>query len=453
MERLKKDIEKIRAEVEAIAKAYGLDFFETIFELVSAGELNEIASYGGFPTRYPHWRFGMDYDHLSKGYTYGFQKIYELVINNDPCYAYLMSTNTLTDQKLVIAHVFAHCDFFKNNYAFQNTNRKMMDEMANHASRIRYYIEQFGEEEVESFLDLCLSIENLMSVYDPYVFPKYRDQNTENKIPKTNQKVSDILGFLIDKAPLPDWQREILIMVREESYYFSPQRQTKIMNEGWASFWHSKILTEKALKDKEVIDFADHHAGTLATQPGSLNPYKLGIEIFRDIEDRWNKGKFGSEYEACDHLYEKKKWDQKLGKGLEKIFEVRKIFNDVTFIDEFLTEELCEKLKLFVYAYNKRNGTYEIVDRDTQKVKAKLLASLTHFGDPVIVVKEGNFEGQGALLLAHEHEGVDLKISDAKETLERIQKIWKKPVYLETLLNGEHRLLVYDGKEHLEKAA
>ena len=122
---------------------------------------------------------------------------------------------------------------------------------------------------------------------------------------------------------------------------------TKIMNEGWASYWHSKIMTEKALTDAEVISFADHHAGVVATSPGQLNPYKLGLELLRDIEDRWNKGKFGKAYEECDDIHAKRNWDQQLGLGTQKLFEVRQLYNDVTFIDEFLTPEFAEQQKLF----------------------------------------------------------------------------------------------------------
>src|SRR5213596_856401 len=135
--------------IEKTARSYGLDFFETIFELLDYEEMNTVAAYGGFPTRYPHWRFGMEYEQLAKGYSYGLQKIYELVINNDPCYAYLLGSNGITDHKLVMAHVYGHCDFFKNNYWFSQTNRKMIDEMANHGNRIRDYMDRFGVEEVE----------------------------------------------------------------------------------------------------------------------------------------------------------------------------------------------------------------------------------------------------------------------------------------------------------------
>ena len=156
-----------------------------------------------------------------------------------------------------------------------------------------------------------------------------------------------MLLFLLEHAPLKDWQRDVLAIIRDEAYYFAPQGQTKIMNEGWASYWHSTIMTRHGLTDAEVIDYADHHSGTMATSPHRLNPYKLGIELFRDIEERWNKGHFGPEYEACDDLHVKENWDKQLGLGREKIFEVRRIYNDVTFIDAFLTPEFCIKHKLF----------------------------------------------------------------------------------------------------------
>src|SRR3954453_23606598 len=155
----------LKDEIEGYAREYGLDFYETIFEVVDADDLNEIAAYGGFPTRYPHWSFGMQYQELKKSYEYGLSKIYEMVINNDPCYAYLMRCNHTVDQKLVMAHVYGHCDFFKNNAYFAHTSRKMMDEMANHGTRIRRCAEKYGEDEVEHFLDRCMSIDDLIDVH------------------------------------------------------------------------------------------------------------------------------------------------------------------------------------------------------------------------------------------------------------------------------------------------
>ena len=175
---LSPELEAWRVKIEGIAKAWP-DFFETRYEVVSYDKMSEIAA-GGFPTRYPHWRFGMEYERLSKSHTYGLSKIYELVINNDPCYAYLLEGNENVDQKLVMAHVFGHCDFFKNNFWFSRTNRRMLDTMANHATRIRRYQDLYGITVVEEFIDTCLSIENLIDLHRPYR-PKKKEEAVRPK--------------------------------------------------------------------------------------------------------------------------------------------------------------------------------------------------------------------------------------------------------------------------------
>jgi stage V sporulation protein R len=248
-------------------------------------------------------------------------------------------------------------------------------------------------------------------------------------------------------APLESWQQDIISIVREEAYYFAPQGMTKIMNEGWASYWHSRLMTEQIMNDSEIIDFADRHSGTMAMAPGGFNPYKIGIELFRDIENRWNKGQFGSEWEDCKDLAEKKNWDTKAGKGRDKIFEVRKIYNDVTFIDEFLTEEFCVENKLFVYRFNKRTGQFEIDTRNFPAIKAKLLFQLTNFGQPIINVVEANFENRGELLLAHLFEGIEMQPDYLQATLENLQAIWQRPVHIATVMDGEPRIFTHDGKE------
>ncbi len=485
------ELERVREEIEAAARNYGLDFFETRFEVLDYEQINEVASYGGFPSRYPHWRFGMEFESLRKGYTYGLQKIYEMVINNDPCYAYLLECNHLVDQKLVMAHVYAHCDFFKNNNWFSKTNRKMIDEMANHSARVRRYMEKHGEERVEAFIDACLSIENLIDHHAPFIrrrdadgrrsaaaegdrveVSKIRSKNymdrymnpaaaLEEERKRLEEKrlergrfpaepERDVLLFLIENAPIEEWERDVLGMIREEAYYFAPQAQTKIMNEGWATYWHSKIMTEKIVTGAEVIDYADHHSGTLAVQPGQLNPYKLGVELYRDIEARWNRGKFGRDYDECEDLREKATWDLKLGLGRDKIFEVRRIYNDVNFIDTFLTAEFCERQKLFSYRWNEKKGRYEIEDRTGKKVKAQILSLLTNFGNPFIVVADANYRNRGELLLRHRHEGVDLRIDHARDTLKNIASLWRRPVFLETAVEGKGKLFSFDGKEHQE---
>lgn len=489
------DLRALQGEIEGYARAYGLDFFETIFEVLDADDLNEVASYGGFPTRYPHWSFGMQYEQLRKGYDYGLSKIYEMVINNDPCYAYLMRCNHTVDQKLVMAHVYGHCDFFKNNAYFAHTNRKMMDEMANHGARLRRYAEKHGEDEVESFLDRCMSIDDLIDIHstairrrddvsrydftpekedddakptrfkskdymDDYINPraalkaeeeerkKAREQSAKS-FPERPEK--DILLFLIDYAPLKGWQRDALSIVRDEAYYFSPQGQTKIINEGWASFWHSTIMTERALQPWECIDYADHHSGTMASYGARINPYKLGIELLRNIEHRWNSGKFGKEYDDCDDMEKRRKWDKHLGLGRKKVFEVRRVHNDITFIDTFLTPEFCVEHNLFSYAWQEQMGTYVIESREFDKIKQRLLSSLTNFGKPFIYVVDGNYHNRGELLLRHEYSGVELKLDYAAATLGNIQALWSRPVHLQTVVDGKPTLLSFDGTDHSQK--
>ena len=491
------DLRVLKEEIERYARDAGLDFYETIFEVVDADDLNEIAAYGGFPTRYPHWSFGMAYEELHKSYDYGLSKIYEMVINNDPCYAYLMRCNHVVDQKLVMAHVYAHCDFFKNNQYFAHTSRKMMDEMANHGSRVRHYVEKYGEDEVETFLDRCQSIDDLIDVHstaikrrddvsrydfsdksgaeeegrgskrfkskeymDEYINPpsvlkaeedeeRQRREHAERSFPERPEK--DVLLFLMEYAPLKGWQKDVLSIIRDEAYYFAPQAQTKIINEGWASYWHSTIMTQKALKDAEVIDYADHHSGTVAMHGPRINPYKLGLELLRDIEHRWDTGKFGPEYDNCDDMDRKRNWNLNLGLGRKKIFEVRRVHNDITLIDTYLTPEFCERTKMFSFAFVEQTGQYVIESREFDKIKQRLLFSLTNFGKPWIYVKDGNFRNRGELLLWHQHNGIDLKLPYAKDVLANLQFVWSRPVHLETIVEGKPILLTFDGNEHSHK--
>ncbi len=482
-------LRELQIEIEGHARRYGLDFFDTVFEMVDYQRMNEVASYGGFPVRYPHWRFGMEYDRMAKSFSYGLHKIYELVINNDPCYAYLLEGNSTTEQKMVMAHVYGHCDFFKSNQWFAPTNRKMMDQMANHGARVRRYMDKYGVDEVESFLDVCLSLDNLIDRHSPYVqrapmtrvveeedaavieAPKLiagrsymeRYVNPGDVIEKERQRleaeqthlegkfpvepVLDVASFLARNAPLKKWQEDVMNIVIAEAYYFAPQGMTKIMNEGWASYWHSIIMTRHSLNDSEIIDFAETHSATMAVSPGGINPYKIGIELFRDIEDRWDRGRFGKEYDECQDLDEKLHWNRHLGLGREKIFQVRRIHNDVTFLDEFLTPEFCWRQKLFTFEYNKKRQGFEIFSKDFKEIKNKLLAQLTNFGQPFIYVEEANYANRGELLLWHRHDSVDLDQRWGRETLSNIYKVWSRPVHLRTLIENKKRLWTHDGKE------
>ena len=429
--------------IEGEARAVGLDFYEVVFEMLDARDVNAVAAYTGFPIRYPSWRFGMEYERLQKGYEYGLSKIYELVINNDPTIAYLVGSNSLMEQKLVMAHVFGHADFFRHNVWFTATERQMVDVMARHASRVRDAIDRRGQDEVERFVDLALSLDCLIDPYLPHRTrlaagrePRERESASERArrsfeaISSGEEMASapaddtsadlptyDVLGYLVDHAPLESWQADILRMVREEAYYFVPQRLTKIMNEGWATFWHSRLLTSGILDPSEIVEFADCHSGATLTAPGQINPYKLGTELFRHA-----------------HAQER------------DVFMLRGMHNDVSFIDDVVDEEFAIRNQLFVYQRNSRSGRNEVAERDWRSIKQELLRSLTWGGVPQIELI-GDRGAEGELTLLHHHDGRDLKLDEAGELLRQLATLWKRPVHLLTMEENQGRRVSSEGEK------
>ncbi len=487
---LPKELIQAQGVAEAHATSFGLTFFRVAFEMVDYQQMNALAAYAGFPTRYPHYRFGMEYQQMSKSYEYGLHKIYEMVINNNPTYAYLLEGNSILDNKLVMAHVYGHADFFLNNMYFAHTNRKMIDEMANHATRIRRYQERYGVERVERFIDASLAIDDLIdpgavflpergpatekqdappeasvarmpakSYMDRYVNPPAYLEQQKRRLEDESRSAlrfpprpeRDVMRFIMDHAPLENWERDILSIIREEAYYFLPQRQTKVMNEGWASYWHSKIMTERMLDDSEIVDYADHHSGTMATSPGRLNPYKLGLELFRDIERRWDRGQFGPDWDSCESMADRANWDRKLGLGREKIFAARRVHCDATFLDEFLTPEFCQEQKLFVSREEPKSKRQVVSSREFDEVKQALLLQFTNGGRPVVEITDANFANRGELYLVHRHVGVDLRWDWAQETLTQLNLLWRRPVRLESLRGNKLVRIGNDGKSIAEE--
>lgn len=476
------ELEDERLRIVEVARRHGLDFFETIFEMCDYDEINMLAAYGGFPTRYPHWRWGMEYQQMQKGYEYGLQKIYEMVINTNPSYAYLLDNNFHVDQKLVMAHVFGHVDFFKNNAWFAPTNRKMLDTMANHGSRVRRIIDRVGESEVEAFLDIALSCDNLI---DPYLHHIRRDRpedevddDSVHKLPAKSymdsyinppdymeaqrlkaiavsertvrvpeEPVRDVLGFVMEHGRMSRWQREIVEIIREEAYYFVPQMQTKVANEGWASFWHTRLMTTELLTDAEVVDYCDHHSGTVAMRPGQFNPYKIGIEIWRDIERRWDRGQFGKEWIDCEDAHVRRDWDTGAMLGKQKIFEVRRTHNDVTLVDEFFTEDLCRRVGLFTYEHDRKSNEFLIDSRDFNDIKKKLLFMLSGHGNPRVYVTDANHGNRGELELSHDYEATDIQLEWASHALGNLARMWGRPVHLVTRVEDKPAMLHHDGAE------
>ncbi|NCC31706.1 MAG: SpoVR family protein, partial [Chloroflexia bacterium] len=157
------------------------------------------------------------------------------------------------------------------------------------------------------------------------------------------------------------------------------------------------------------------------------------------------------EYDECDDLATKRTWDRGLGLGRQKIFEIRKLYNDVTFIDEFLTPEFVIENKLFTFRYNRDTDLYEIASREFREIKEKLLFRLTNFGQPSIMVEDGNYNNRGELYLRHRHEGVDLKMDYARDTMRNLHRIWTRPIHLETIIDDKKRLLSFDGSDFTER--
>jgi stage V sporulation protein R len=228
----------------------------------------------------------------------------------------------------------------------------------------------------------------------------------------------DVLQFLLERAPLEPHERELLRIIAAEAEYFSPQRMTKVINEGWASYWHSRLLTGGILDASEIVEFADCHSGATASAPGQLNPYKLGIELFRHAEA--------------------------IG---EDLFRLRRVHNDVSFVDALVDAEFASHNQLFIWSKNARTGRAEVTGRDWHEVKRELLQGLAWCGQPRIMLVDDDFDGTGGLLLVHQHDGRDLKLDEAGEMLRTIAALWGRPVRLYTLQEGDGRVVVADGGE------
>jgi len=444
----------------AECKKHGLDPYELVIEEYNADEIVEIAAYGGFPVRYPHFSFGQQYQQLHNQYHAGMGKIYEMVINNDPTYMYLQRNNPLVDNLTVVAHALAHSDFFKNNIYFKNTNKNMMNIMATHGQKIRRYSNTYGRKRVATFLDSCLAIDDLIdptmlwddgpgkptsrivmegephqyapskiktkSYMDGYVNTKqylkqqrsdhYRDKKkARQKYPPS--PVRDILLFIMNNFRFEPWQQSILSMVREESMYFRPQMTTKVLNEGWASYWDSYIMTQCGYADDDgIVSYAKHHSGVLGGKYAMNNPYRLGNYLLRDVERRWDTGQFGREWDNCDDYNLKKNWNTDANEGRDKIYDVRKNYNDINFINEFFTQEFCEEHEYFEYQLNTETNKYEIANRDYNSIKKQLLQQYTNGGRPVIHLT--NMDKRG-IELTHAFAGQELE----KKYLEGVMKI------------------------------
>lgn len=471
-------LEQSIEQMMEIAKEFGLDFYPMRFEVCPSDVIYTFGAYG-MPTRFHHWSFGKAYHRLKTEYDFGLSRIYELVINSNPCYAFLLDNNTLLQNKTVCAHVLAHCDFFKNNETFSRASRDMVERMASNAKRIREYEMEYGRERVESLLDAGLALQEHVDASSTAVHGRERSRGNaqdskgtgrrrEQKpaasayddlwdigIDKTaGETVSessksgaqyefpqkDVMLFLIERSPILDeWERDVLTLIRSEMLYFWPQLETKIMNEGWATYWHLRIMRELDMDEADAIDFAKMHSGVVLPSRTSINPYHIGLAIWEDIEKRWNN----------PSQEERERFDREPGKGREKMFDVRETENDISFLRNYLTKELVEDLDL--YLFQKVGNDWRVVENEWEMVRDQICQSRVNGGIPVLYVEDGDYNKNGEIYIRHAYEGVELDLRYLDKTMPYLYQLWGRNCHMQTVIEGREVLFTFDGKRTQRK--
>ena len=426
------DLAKWDERICEIAKNYGLDWYEIAYESCDYFEMIGNMAYHGMPSHFPHWSYGKTFERTHNMYNAGLEGLpYELIINSDPSIAYLMLENPLYLQVLIMAHCVGHSDFFKNNKTFAETDAAHVTRKFRSArSRIQSYIENpnIGIDKVEKIVDACHSVQyqidrrgrfrlgekdlkkSLIDKINSDEKGIYKSIDI-NKVPL--QPEFDLLLFISENNhKLENWEKDIIEIVRTESYYFMPQIRTKIMNEGWASFWHYRILNDLQLPDSLHLPFLKTHNQVLRPWGGKINPYHLGFEIFKKIEEKY---------------------------GLDECFTAREVFSDESFIMQYLTEEHARELNLFTYSPKGRKNPDWTVDdvsdeEGWENIRASLIKTVGVNSIPIIYVDE--LKGD-TLILKHEHDGRDLELDYADQSVKNISTLWKGKVKLFTELEDE----------------
>lgn len=337
----------------------------------------------------------------------------------------------------------------------------MVESMAAAAERIKHYERIHGIKEVESFLDAILAVQEhidpslvrpklLWSVDDeeedeeetaPSPYDDLWGMDKPKQVKKKKGKKlfpprpeKDILLFIEEHSrELEPWQRDILTMMREEMLYFWPQLETKIMNEGWASYWHQRIIRELDLTSDEAIEFAKLNAGVVQPSKTGINPYYLGLKIFEDIEERYDN--------PTDEM---KKTGVKPGSGREKMFEVREIESDISFIRNYLTKDLVMREDL--YLFQKQGRDYKVIDKEWKAVRDQLVNMRVNGGFPYLTVNDGDYLKNNELYIKHWYEGIELDLKYLEKVLPYLYQLWGRSVHIESVLEDREVMFSYDGK-------
>lgn len=436
---------------------FGLDCYPQEFEICDAEQMLGYMAYSGIPSHYSHWSYGKAFEQLKTKYSYGVSGLpYEMVINTNPALAYLMSDNSLCLQILTMAHVYGHNDFFKNNRTFNSTRAEnVLSSFRAHSIIIKDYLESpsVGIEKVEKVLDAAHAIslqcrrnqhikkltrvEQKQALLDTYFIESRNNPNTPppnlDKVPLAPEQ--DILLFLIEYSPfLSEWEKSLLVIAHEEASYFIPQIETKIMNEGWASYWHRKILNSLNLPQDLHLEFLVNHNQVCRPAPGSLNPYHVGLrlweEVYRTYEDPTAK--------------EIAEYGRPTGKGKEGLFLTREVDRDTSFIRRFLTKELASELNLIRFdTIDNEYVVSHVSDEDGwAQVKETLISQIGTGSIPVVQVEDMRMDG--TLVLRHVHDNREMDLDNTERTLRYIQSLWRRPVELETLFDEKEIIVKID---------
>jgi stage V sporulation protein R len=439
------ELEQYAASIEELAKRLGLDYYDVDFEVAPASLMTEIAVYG-LPVRMPHWSFGVRYIHQLVRQSMGHSKIFEVMFPGDPCRAFLMDGNSLAENTLVTAHVLGHADFSKNNALFARFHEmaggNIVEHAAAHAQRIQQAIGAVGLERVEVVLDAALALESHVDVagelhraryaeFAPRKAPPSEDlfQKRFRQLPGSPEPAQpepgpvraaipphpefDLLWFIAHYAPeLEQWERDIFLAVRAESLYFYPVFACQIMNEGWASYWHARLLREADFLPQPL------YLAAIKSHSDVVRPYAAGQETALAI----NPYHLG--FTLWEHVVEKH--------GMARAREVMRDEDDFGFIRNFLDRELAEKLELFVYEAG-ADDEIKVLNRDLDAVREAILAPKFNYGAPRVAVTE--LRSDGSLELSHDHrsDGRGLDLGRARRVLEYTRRVWRRPVRLQTV--------------------
>lgn len=444
--------EKTAAWMERKAEEWGLSPFPMRYEICPADVVYSIAGFG-MPTRFTHWSFGKHYYRQKLDFDYGLSRIYELVVNNNPCYAFFLDSNTILQNEMIVAHVLGHSDFFRNNGRFMQTNRRMVETMAATAERFRKYEDRYGIERVEQIIDSALAIAehvdpaldigmvrggaatagspaNVRIDLDVDGTWNHDDENQDadgkwgrdadqdpNEGGYEAESSRDLLQFLVTHgAHLKGWERDIVASIRDEMLYFWPQMETKIMNEGWATYWHTRFMQEMDLTGEDAIEFAKLTASVSQTNRFQLNPYNVGLAIWRDIQSRY---------------------------GEDEMFIVRESDSDTSFLRNYLTQDVVDQCDL--YLYEKQGNEWIVVEKDVEVIREVLVRQRVHAGFPAFDVSIRQDDGRSVLTLTHAYEGTELDEGYVRKTLPHVYRLWGGQVSVITVVDEKSVEYVYDG--------